>query len=95
MGTRWQRYGWLTVMLLGLAGCKSPQITPTKPQRQEEWVLPPDHPKFSQPIAYPGDLLNKGSGLKRDNSNAIPPPMTGMAGRPGGAGAGSVGGPLY
>jgi hypothetical protein len=51
---------WLAAVLLGLAGCHSTDPNNLKPDLPEEFVLPPDDPRFNAPVPYPKEVLNQG-----------------------------------
>lgn len=91
MQTRWSTRG-LTALLLGLAGCQTPE-TNLKPPLQEEYRLPPtEDARFSQPVKYPRETLNNFP-IKKDTSGGNNgPPGSGGAGRPGGMSMGGTGG---
>lgn len=92
MRKTWMGILWTSVIVVGLAGCKGspPQIK--APKLVEEYALPPDDQRFSDPhCAYPKDVLNKDT-IKKDSSD---PMMPGPSGGPStnrfGAGAGAGG----
>jgi len=75
MKRTWRMVAGVVVVLLGgVLGCKSKEIKVSRPNRADEYVLPPDHPRFSQPVAYPSELLNKGKLPKNDPSQFTPGP---------------------
>ena len=81
------RTRWLGSVLLGLAGCYSTQPNLQPPKHPEEYVVPPaDGPRFSNPVSFPKDTLNKE--LPKKDRQGMPgmPPTGGPSrfGTPGG-----------
>ena len=66
----WDGGRLLLLTLLGLAGCHSTD-PPTKPPKPpEEYNLPPEHDRrYSNPVEYPKDTLNKDVLLDRFNES--------------------------
>lgn len=88
MRKTWMGFQWLTIILLGLAGCKAspPQIK--APKLVEEYAIPPDDVRFSDPhYVYPKDVLNKDT-IKKDTNGdpMVPGPTSGPGSNRFGAG---------
>jgi hypothetical protein len=91
---RWQ-WGWLSAVLLVLAGCLSTHPEPKPPPRADEFFTPPeDDSRFSDPrAAYPPETLNRTDGLPKGSNSPFSNGVKGP-GRPGGgfSGPGGPGG---
>jgi hypothetical protein len=61
----WGLGGGLVLALLIVAGCQSNDGHLKPPKYPEEYVLPPDDSRYSQPVAYPKELLDKDILLQR------------------------------
>jgi hypothetical protein len=86
MRRMWPGLHCLVVGLFVLSGCWSTAPKLKRPDRPEEYVVPPgDDPRFSAPIAYPPGTLNKDE-IKKEQKE----PGAGFKGpsRPGGIGSG-------
>jgi hypothetical protein len=85
--------GLLLAVLLSLAGCTSsdPYVKPPKPP--EEYAVPPDDPRFSKPIEYPKEALDRGDPLAQKYKDTGGPggPGPGMRGPGMGGGMGGMG----
>jgi hypothetical protein len=69
----WLGLRWLAIVLLGLAGCHSTGPKYTPPKHPEDYTLPPDDNRFSDPhAAYPREAMNKGKIKKDATPNDLP-----------------------
>jgi hypothetical protein len=90
----WEGTRLLTVALLGLAGCHTPNPPAKPPKLPEEYRLPPEADRrYSQPPEYPKDTLNKDPGPKNSYSGNNPAGRggNGTPNGPGGPGGASMG----
>jgi hypothetical protein len=55
----------------GFLGCTPPGPNLKTPYREQIVAPPEDDPRFSQPIAYPKDVLNKGP-VKPEDPSKLP-----------------------
>lgn len=85
---------WLFVVLSSQVGCYTPTATVTRPKNPEEFNVPPvDDARFSSPIAFPKEVMNK-EPTKKDSSSPTPGGMPRGPSRMGAGGAGG-GSPMY
>jgi hypothetical protein len=86
MHTIWYRFGLLAATAFVLAGCATSD--PTKvPKHKEEYTLPPgEDARFSQPPAYPKDVLNQDRTPSGDTGQGKGKSGLGKAGGSGGFG---------
>jgi len=69
MQKTWNGLCWLSLLMLGLAGCWTTEPSLRPPKQPEEFRTPPeDDARFSQTPSYPKNTLNqdtikRGSGL--------------------------------
>jgi hypothetical protein len=91
MRRTWAGVPCLGLALIALAGCYStPQNRMRPPPHEEQYVLPPDDKRFSQPPQYPKEYLNQDKIRKDDDDKAGAPggmhsgPKMGMGAGPGG-----------
>lgn len=84
---RWTWVGTrvLSAGLLVLASCNSAAEKYKPPPHPEQYAVPPqDDPRFSQPIRYPANVLNKDNPKKdSDSGDGQPPPSLRSPSRPG------------
>lgn len=70
--------GWLLAVLLAIVGCQTSRPGFRKPPLVEEYVLPPaDDSRFSNPVSYPRETLQKDlpkPGAKEPIQPGMPPP---------------------
>ncbi len=82
----WTVFGLPLAILFGAVGCANQDAYLRPPKQPESFAPPPDDAKYSQPIAYPKNLLFQDGIHARDlDAPAGSGPMRG-------AGAGSPGG---
>ncbi len=87
MRTTWLGTQVLALGLLALASCKSGPDKYKPEPHPEQYALPPDDPRFSKPIQFPKDTLNKDN-PKKDDGDMTPGPTK----SPGRTGVGMSGG---
>ncbi len=60
--------GWLLFLLLVLVGCQKEYfLRPPKPT--EEIAGVPDEKRFTEPIQYPAEAMNRNAGKNKDPNN--------------------------
>jgi hypothetical protein len=78
---------------MALVGCPTPQNRVKPPVHDEQYVLPPDDKRFSQPPQFPKEYLNQDKIKKDDDGPGAPGSMHGGGGSPKmGMGTGAGGG---
>ena len=77
---------WLGVVVLLLAGCRTPMPDIKPPPQPDDFTLPPEEKRYSQPYEYSKDPNDPSLAPSRRNSGATP-------GAPGMSGGGPRGGP--
>jgi len=88
MARSWGNLAALGALVLSLVGCyTNDRVKLTPPKHVEEYTIPPeDDPRFSKPIEFPKNLLNKNDSPKnKDDDKQNMPGMHGggMGGGPG------------
>jgi hypothetical protein len=91
MARSWGNFAALCALVLSLVGCyTNDRVKLVPPKHVEEYTTPPqDDPRFSKPIEFPKNLLNKDDSHKKDKDDDKP--GGGMPGMHGG-GMGGPGG---
>jgi hypothetical protein len=69
-GTRLRNVG-VALAFGGFLGCTSPGPSLKTPYHEQIVTPPEDDPRFSQPVSYPKDVLNKGP-IKPDDATKLP-----------------------
>jgi hypothetical protein len=69
-GTRLRNLG-VALAFGGFLGCTPPGPNLKTPYREQIVAPPEDDPRFSQPIAYPKEVLNKGP-VKPEDPSKLP-----------------------
>jgi hypothetical protein len=78
MRRMWKGLGWLAGLLV-VAGCSSTEQQNLRPPPQpEQYILPPNDPKFAQPVAYPKDTLFADPNVKKDRDGNLTNPNMGQ-----------------
>ena len=81
---------WLAGLLAGAIGCANQGYSDLRPNRPEEYKLPPEG-MYTGDVTYPKETLNQFAPRKdKDSLDALPPAQTGRMG----GGMGGMGGPM-
>jgi len=82
------RAGILAISVVGILGCATSRGPDLKTPIPEQYVLPPDNDsRFSQPVEYPREVLNK-EPIKAAPPGKLPSQQQGMTNPGGGMGRG-------
>jgi len=81
MQKTWNGLCWLSLLMLGLAGCWTTEPNLRPPKQPEELRKPPeDDLRFSAPQTYPKNTLNQDTIKRYDDLSNQPGPMRGPGG---------------
>ena len=74
------RKWWLAGLVLGAIGCAPQAYSDLRPNRPEEYKLPPDG-MYTGDVTYPKETLNQFAPRKdKDTMDALPAPQAGRMG---------------
>jgi hypothetical protein len=75
---------WLAGLVVGAIGCGPPAYSDLRPNRPEEYKLPPDG-MYTGDVTYPKETLNQFQRKDKDSTDKLPPAESGRIGGMGSA----------